>query len=118
VELAKPEVELAKPKVEHHLHDPPFPVRKKKKPNFGQFSLFQKKEQVGKALIFGSLTNDYHQVSKELVFTHKCGSQKKFERTNQGTSPEPLVICWVFQKATWNWGLEKKFKNLPNLGKP
>jgi len=95
-----------------------FQLEKKKKPNFGQFSLFQKKEQVGKALIFGSLTNDYHQVSKELVFTHKCGSQKKFERTNQGTSPEPLVICWVFQKATWNWGLEKKFKNLPNLGKP
>jgi hypothetical protein len=35
-----------------------------KKTNVGRFSFFQKKEQVGKAWIFGSLTNDYHQVSK------------------------------------------------------
>jgi hypothetical protein len=41
-----------------HLYDPPV----RKKTNVGQFPFFQKKEQVGKARIFGSLTDDYHQV--------------------------------------------------------
>jgi hypothetical protein len=110
------EVELAKPKVEHHLHDPPFPVFKKK-PNFGQVSFFQKKEQVGKAPIFGSLTNDYHQVSKNW-FSHISGVLKKIiERTNQGTSPETRVICWVFRKAPWNWGLEQNLKKSAQPGK-
>ncbi len=74
----------------------------------GSSSFFQKKEQVGKAWIFGSLTKWLSSSVKELVFTHKCGSQKIIERDNQGTSPEPLVLCWVFQKAPWNWGLEQK----------
>jgi hypothetical protein len=101
------EVELAKPKVEHALAWPTFSSWKKKT-NVGKFSFFQKKEQVGKAPIFGSFTHDYHQVSKNW-FSHISAVLKKIiERTNWGTSPEPLVICWVFQKAPWNWGLEQK----------
>jgi hypothetical protein len=54
--------------------------KKKKKKNLmlGSSSFFQKKEQVGKkAWIFGSLMTKWLSSSvKELVFTHKCGSQK------------------------------------------
>jgi hypothetical protein len=60
----------------------------------GSSSFFQKKEQVGKAWIFGSLTKWLSSSVKELVFTHKCGSQKnnwKGQSRNLPWTPSSLL---------------------------
>lgn len=84
----------------------------------GSSLFFKRKNKWVKAWIFGSLSNDYHQVSKNW-FSHISVVLKKIiERANQGTSPEAPSYFLGLSKSPLELGVRTKKNFNPTWENP